>query len=253
MAKSGNKFGTEQVFALVLTAVVLVHFVCRVWLGYGPWISADDASRTPLNGLLRNIWDLHPWLDVPIAALLLCFMPGLPFALRRTPASTTRANTGSGSSAKSDDKGGAAQKVRNNLLSGRFEALGITKTAMFPVVYGVVIDECYKGMFSTVYGLSNGSAGVYGPAVSISDDLAHQAVRDAAVTLVKDAQEYGVKATPTTNFGFPPLGHVRLYFLCFDGVRMVETTSAALESGRDDGSKLWQSAQRLIAEVRQAR
>jgi hypothetical protein len=136
------------------------------------------------------------------------------------------------------------------LLSGGPEALAISPTENCLFVYGLVVDECYEGMYSTTFGLSNGNAGVYGPAISMSDDQKHQQVRNAAVTLVRCAHEFKDRVELTAERGYPPLGWVRFYFLCFDGIRMIERQSSDLEGGRNDFSRLWHATQFLVKELR---
>jgi hypothetical protein len=53
----------------------LIHFVTRAVLGWGTWYSDDEASRMWERYLFHTL-DMHPWLDLPIAALLLSWIVG---------------------------------------------------------------------------------------------------------------------------------------------------------------------------------
>jgi len=62
-------FSKPDLFVTVALVLLLcVHFVGRTFLGWGPWISADDAQRTFMNGIAK-LWDDAPWLDIPLIAL----------------------------------------------------------------------------------------------------------------------------------------------------------------------------------------
>jgi hypothetical protein len=60
-------------FEAAIVVLCAVLFISRVFLGSGPWLSEEDASRTELNALVRNVWDLHPVVDVVLALLFLYF------------------------------------------------------------------------------------------------------------------------------------------------------------------------------------
>jgi hypothetical protein len=94
MGEKHRQLSAKEVmwWGLLFITFFLVHFVLRGFLGFGSWISAEDASRTPINKLAR-IWDQNLWLDpvliaffaVPIVRL---YLPSLVGKFRERTRST---------------------------------------------------------------------------------------------------------------------------------------------------------------------
>jgi hypothetical protein len=69
-ARAGHFSKPDLIFTVALVLLLCVHFVGRTFLGWGAWISADDAQRTFMNSIAK-VWDDSPWLDIPLIALAL--------------------------------------------------------------------------------------------------------------------------------------------------------------------------------------
>jgi hypothetical protein len=72
-ARAGHFSKPDTILTLAFVLVLCVHYVCRSLLGFGPWISAEDAQRTAINALAK-LWDNSPWLDFPLIALALGYL-----------------------------------------------------------------------------------------------------------------------------------------------------------------------------------
>jgi hypothetical protein len=146
--------------------------------------------------------------------------------------------------------GPSGNELRFKMLETSAGALGFKPTSEFPRVYGVTMDWNVGGMISSTIAMCDGNASIHGPAINISDNLKTQRVRDAAKSCILEAEKHHDNAVAAIDHSYPKLGCVRFYILCFDGIRVIESTESSLRSGKDTSSSLWKTAQVLIYQMR---
>jgi hypothetical protein len=143
-------------------------------------------------------------------------------------------------------------ELRMMMLTTPATQLGIQPDSDYPKVYGVLIDWPLGEHTATIVAMSDGNASLYTTSTfGILGGIAHESVRNAASALVRAAQTYYEQATPTDEFPYPPSDRIRFYLLGFEGVRVIDTDAAALESGNDKHSDLWAAGQNVVTELRQ--
>ncbi len=79
----------------------------------------------------------------------------------------------------------------------------------------------------------------------------YEPVRNAARSFVKVGEKYYSDAVPAHDFPYPQTGHIRFYFICYDGVRMIDTDAASLSNAKGKYSDLFAEAQKEISALRQ--
>ena len=167
------------------------------------------------------------------ALILICFAPMTP-----------------GEEPKKDPKD-AGRDLRNMFLTTPPEKAGIQPSKDYPRVCAIAMDWPIGEHIATVVSLSDGSASVYTTGTfGIIGGIGHEAVRTAAKKLVKEADRYYDDSTPTQDFSYPSLDHVRFFLVTFHGVRVIETDLAAVTERRGKYATLFDLAQEVIGQVR---
>jgi len=122
--------------------------------------------------------------------------------------------------------------LREQFLVMTAADVGISPSAMFPVVYGVSMDFFVDEHIATVIAFSDGSASLYTTSsYGIIGGFGHAAVRTAARRFVALAARYAGDAVPMSTHPYPAAGKVRFYFLTYDGLRSVETDAEPIVEG----------------------
>src|SRR5271157_3185776 len=70
--QAGHFSKPDLILTVAFVLLLCAHFVGRTFLGWGPWISADDAQRTFMNSIAKA-WDETPWLDIPLITIALFY------------------------------------------------------------------------------------------------------------------------------------------------------------------------------------
>ncbi len=132
--------------------------------------------------------------------------------------------------------------------------IGAKPTKEFPRVYAVLIDwPLGDGVIATVVSSSTGGASLYTTSTfGIIGGEGHDTVRAAAKALVRASDRHLTAASPTTEFPYPREGHVRFYFLTFDGVRVIDTDLATITDGTNKYAELFGLGQAVLTELRLA-
>jgi hypothetical protein len=103
----------------------------------------------------------------------------------------------------------------------------------------------------SVMSSSVGDASIYTTATfGVMGGIGHQTVRDAAKRFVKLAGKHYDDPSLATDHGYPSVGRVRFYLICYDRLRMIEADEKALASGKDRCSDLCVEAHRVMTELR---
>jgi hypothetical protein len=128
---------------------------------------------------------------------------------------------------------------------------GEKPTVEFPRVCAVIMDWPIKAATVTCVARDTGDASLYTTGTfGVIGGIGHDAVRTAAKECVKVAQRYYDVATPTKEFPYPTNNRVRIYLLCYDGVRMIDADLDAIQREGADYRDLYSAAQRVITELR---
>ncbi len=142
-------------------------------------------------------------------------------------------------------------ELRTKMLTTPPSEFGIARSTDFPKVYGVLMDWPQGDHTATVVSLCDGNASLYTTSTfSVIGGVGHDSVRAAAVRFVRTAEKHHNEAVVTREYPYPKGNHVRFYLVCFDGVRMIETDTDSLTSGKDSRSDLWTDGQRVLTELR---
>jgi hypothetical protein len=132
------------------------------------------------------------------------------------------------------------------------EEVGISPSAEFPRVYGILMDWPLTEATATVFSTSDGAASLYTTSTfGIIGGQNHESVRTAAKKFVKAADPFYDTATPTKEYPYPASDRVRFYLLTFDGVRVIDTDLAAINNRTGKYAKLFGLAQDVLTELRQ--
>jgi hypothetical protein len=155
-----------------------------------------------------------------------------------------------GEEAKKDPKD-AGRALRNMFLTTSAEKAGIQTSKDYPRVWGVAVDWPIGEHIATIVSLADGSASVYTTGTfGIIGGIGHDTVRTAAKKVVKEADHYFDDSTPTQDFSYPSLDHVRFFFTTFSGVRVIDTDWASLSERRNKYSSLFDAAQDVMTQLR---
>ena len=145
----------------------------------------------------------------------------------------------------------AGRDLRNMFLTTPPETVGIQPSGEYPRVWAVAMDWPIDDQIATVVSLSDGSASVYTTGTfGIIGGIGHETVRTAAKKFVKEADRYYDDSTPTRDFSYPPLDHVRFFLVTFHGVRVIETDLSSVTERRGKYSTLFDLAQDVIGQLR---
>ena len=145
----------------------------------------------------------------------------------------------------------AGRDLRRMFLTITPEKAGIEPCGDYPRVFAIAMDWPIGEHIATVVSLSDGSASVYTTGTfGIIGGIGHETVRAAAKKLVKEADRYYDDSTPTQDFSYPSLDHVRFFLVTFHGVRLIETDLATVTERRGKYSTLFDLAQDVIGELR---
>ena len=150
----------------------------------------------------------------------------------------------------SADAGG---DLRMMMLTTSPEKMGEKPTKDFPRIYAVLMDWPLGEQTATVFSTSTGAASLYTTSTfGIIGGEGHEKVRTAAMNFVHAADRFLDASTPTTEYPYPTAGHVRFYFLTFEGVRVIETDLASITSGTNKYGELFGLGQAVLTELRRA-
>jgi hypothetical protein len=150
------------------------------------------------------------------------------------------------------DPADAGRGLRQMMLTTSPKELGVKPTSEFPRVYAILIDwPIKKDLIATVFSSSTGAASLYTTSTfGIIGGEGHETVRAAAKTLVRASDRHLTAASPTTEFPYPGEGHVRFYFLTFDGVRVIDADLASITSRTSKQTELFELGQAVVTELR---
>jgi hypothetical protein len=149
----------------------------------------------------------------------------------------------------SDDAG---RSLRRMMLTMSPKEIGISPSAEFPRVYGVLMDWPLDEVTATVFSASDGAASLYTTSTfGIIGGQNHESVRTAAKKFVKAVDRFYDAATPTTEYPYPAADRVRFYLLTFDGVRVIDTDLASINNRTGKYADLFGLAQDVLTELRQ--
>ncbi|MDB6065817.1 MAG: hypothetical protein JWR26_2025 [Pedosphaera sp.] len=136
-------------------------------------------------------------------------------------------------------------------LTTKAKDVGIQPSKSFPRVYGAMMDWPVSAATVSVVSLCDGTASIYTTSTfGVLGGIGHETVRAAASRFVTSAERHFDQATLVTDFPYPEKGRVRFYFVCFDGVRMIEADESALKTGTDKCADLWNEGQGVMSELR---
>lgn len=152
--------------------------------------------------------------------------------------------------------GDQLQKVMHDI---RLKVLGTPPSRMnrsatpeYPHVDTIIMDWPIQDTILSVMGSSAGDGSIYTTgSFGLLGGVKYESVREAAKKFVKAGEKYYADAAPTQDFPYPQAGHVRFYLVCYDGVRMIDTDAASLESGKGKYSDLFAEGQKEISVLRQ--
>jgi hypothetical protein len=141
--------------------------------------------------------------------------------------------------------------LRTKMLMTSAADIGIQPTDRFPNVFGMLMDWPLDANVATIVSICDGNASLYTTATfGIIGGIGHEPVRNAASAFVSAAEKLYAAASPINDFPYPAAGRVRFYFLCFDGVRMIDADEASLKTGSDPCSGLWREGQNVMSALR---
>jgi hypothetical protein len=151
--------------------------------------------------------------------------------------------------------GEAMQKVlheiRLKVLATPPSKIGRAPSEEYPHVDTIIMDWPVQDTIMSVMGSSGGDASIYtSGSFGLLGGGKYENVRNAAKKFVKVAEKYYLEATPTEDFHYPQAGHVRFYFICYDGVRLIDTDITSLSTGKSKYSDLFAEGQKVIGELR---
>jgi hypothetical protein len=143
------------------------------------------------------------------------------------------------------------RELRLKMLTTRPVDLGQKPTQEYPRVCGVLMDWPIDTGIVSVVSLSTGDASVYTTGTfGVIGGIRDERVRSAAKNFVKVGEKHYNEAIPTKDYPYPNIGHVRFYFVCYDGVRTIDADLVSVHRGQDKYSDLFKEGQRVITELR---
>ena len=150
---------------------------------------------------------------------------------------------------KPEDVGRA---LRQMMLTMPPAEIGLKPTPVFPHVYGVRMDlPMGHGQTATVVANATRTASLYTTSTfGIIGGEGHAAVRASALAFTSAAGQFFDSATPTTEFPYPPDGHVYFYLLTFEGVRRIDVELTAIENATSKYTPLFALGQEVLTQLR---
>lgn len=134
---------------------------------------------------------------------------------------------------------GVMRDLRLKMLMTRAAELGQKPTPEFPHVFGILMDWPIEAGTVSVVSFSTGDASIYTTGTfGILGGIGHETVREAAKNFVKAGEKHFNDGSPTKDYPYPEAGKVRFYFVCYDGVRTLETNLETARTGKDKYSDL---------------
>jgi hypothetical protein len=128
---------------------------------------------------------------------------------------------------------------------------GEKPTKEFPRVYGVLMDWPIGDQTATIFSSSTGAASLYTTSTfGIIGGEGHETVRTAAINFVRAADRLFDSTKPTTEYPYPAADRVRFYLLTFDGVRVLDTDFASIESRTSKYAEFFGLGQAVLTELR---
>ena len=147
----------------------------------------------------------------------------------------------------------ALHEIRLKVLATPPSKMGRAPTEEYPHVDTIIMDWPIQNTILSIMGSSAGDGSIYTTgSFGLLGGVKYETVRDAAKKFVKAGEKYYSDATLTQVFPYPQAGHVRFYLICYDGVRMIDTDAASLETGKGKYSDLFSEGQKEIDALRQA-
>jgi hypothetical protein len=144
-----------------------------------------------------------------------------------------------------------ARDLRKAALTTPPGKFGIRPTKEFPRIYGILMDWPIGDVTATVLSTSAGAASLYTTSkFGVIGGEGHESVRTAAIKFVRTADRLFDLATPTTDYAYPAANHVCFYLLTFDGVRVIDTELASIESGTSKFAEYFGLGQEVLTELR---
>jgi hypothetical protein len=153
---------------------------------------------------------------------------------------------------KKDETDSAVGKdLRNSIFSLKPQEAGFIKDSRFNNVYGVITEFNIEDVSISIVALKDGNASLYTTSsFGIIGGISHESVRIAAENCVQMAKEYLSEGNYVKEYNYPPKKNVYYYILTFDGVKLIIGSEKDLENGNDKTYKLFDSAQKLLTELR---
>lgn len=184
------------------------------------------------------------------AILLITFVGIIAFVAIRVRRAAQRPRTPSAIPRETREDIGKA--LRHVMLITPAEETGEKPTDEFPRIYGVLMDWPLDDFVATVFATSSGAASLYtSGTLGIAGGELREKVRAAAMNFVRAADRYYDTSTPTSEFPYPDIDHVRFYFLTFDGVRVMEVDSRSVGAGGTH-AEFFYLGQAVLTELRRA-
>ena len=143
------------------------------------------------------------------------------------------------------------REIRLKVLTTPPSQMNRTPTPEYLHVDAMVMDWPIKETTVSVMASSVGDGSIYTTGTfGVMGGIGYESVRDVAKAFVKLGEKYYSEAIPTKEYSYPKQGRVRFYFVCYDGVRVIDADTASLATGKDKYSDLYAQAQRVIGELR---
>jgi hypothetical protein len=145
----------------------------------------------------------------------------------------------------------AYQGLRNMVLFGTRERLGLGATAAADDPWGVVMDWGVASGTATVMALSDGSASVYlSSGGGYVGGQQQDAVRQAALRAMEVAREYPSQMRKTDEYVLPATGEVIFYLLTDSGALTASGKEAELHDPEHPLAKLGNAMQNIVTQYR---
>jgi len=153
-------------------------------------------------------------------------------------------------SAASKNPADAGRALRQMILNSPADKFA-KPSKEFPRVYGVLMDWPIDKNTATIFSASEGAASLYTTSTfGIIGGEAHENVREAAIKFVRAADRLYDEAKPTKEYPYPAANRVRFYLLTFQGVRVIETDFATIESRKNKYTEYFALGQDVLTELR---
>ncbi len=145
----------------------------------------------------------------------------------------------------------AGRALRQMMLTTPPAQTGEKPTQDFPRVYGILMDWPIGENTATVFSSSTGAASLYTTSTfGVIGGEGHETVRAAAIRFVRAADRLFDSAAPTTEYPYPATGRVRFYLLTFEGVRVLDTDFASIETRTSQYAEFFGLGQAVLTQLR---